>query len=90
MYEKLAVAPWEALGARIEVPALSGQVQASVPPSSQIGRKLRLKGRGIPAYPAGDLYLELVLPPASSPKARELYQARARELAFNPRAGLDL
>ena len=32
--------------------------------------------------------LDVVLPPASNPKARELYQAMARDLAFNPRAGV--
>ncbi|WP_426208404.1 DnaJ C-terminal domain-containing protein [Massilia sp. TWP1-3-3] len=91
VYEKLAVAPWEAaLGAHIDVPTPSGDVQVSVPPGSQSGRKLRLKGRGIPGHPVGDLYLELevVLPPASSPKARELYQTMARDLAFNPRAAV--
>lgn len=85
----LAVAPWEAaLGAHIDVPTPSGPVQVSVPPGSQHGRKLRLRGRGIPGHPAGDLFLvlEVVLPPASSARARELYQAMARELAFNPRA----
>ncbi len=91
VHEKLAVAPWEAaLGAHIDVPTPSGHVQVSVPAGSQSGRKLRLKGRGIPGHPAGDLYLvlEVVLPPATSPKARELYQAMARDLAFNPRAGV--
>lgn len=86
----LAVAPWEAaLGAHIEVPTPSGQVQVTVPPGSQNGRKLRLKGRGIPGHPAGDLYLvlEVVLPPATSARARELYQTMARDLAFNPREG---
>ncbi len=89
--EKLSVAPWEAaLGAHIDVPTPSGHVQVSVPAGSQSGRKLRLKGRGIPGHPAGDLYLmlEVVLPPATDPKARELYQAMARDLAFNPRAGV--
>lgn len=89
VFEKVAVAPWEAaLGERIDVPTPSGPVEVSVPAGSQNGRKLRLKGRGIPGHPAGDLYLELevVLPPASSERARELYQAMARELAFNPRA----
>lgn len=91
VFEKLAVAPWEAaLGAHIDVPTPSGQIQVTVPAGSQSGRKLRLKGRGIPGQPPGDLYLvlEVVLPPASSPKARELYQAMARDLAFNPRAGV--
>jgi len=64
----------------------------TVPAASQSGRKLRLKARGIPgnaANPAGDLYLllDVVLPPATTDKARELYQTMAREMAFNPRAG---
>jgi len=87
----LPVAPWEAaLGARIDVPTPSGAVQVSVPPGSQSGRKLRLKGRGIPGHPGGDLYLvlEVVLPPADSARARELYQTMARELAFNPRGAV--
>jgi curved DNA-binding protein len=91
VFEKLAVAPWEAaLGAHIDVPTPSGQVRVTVPAGSQSGRKLRLKGRGIPGHPAGDLFLvlEVVLPPASSAKARELYQAMARDLAFDPRGGM--
>lgn len=85
----LPVAPWEAaLGAVIEVPTPSGQVSVTVPAGSQHGRKLRLKGRGLPGHPSGDLYLELevVLPPANSARARELYSAMARDLAFNPRS----
>ncbi len=91
VFETVPVAPWEAaLGAQIEVPTPSGQVSVTVPPHSQGGRKLRLKGRGIPGNPAGDLYLllELVLPPAHSERARALYETMARELAFNPRAPL--
>ena len=90
VFETLAVAPWEAaLGAHIDVATPSGQVQVSVPAGSQAGRKLRLKGRGIPAHPPGDLYLvlEVVLPPASSDRARELYRTMARDMAFNPRSG---
>ncbi|MES2015758.1 MAG: DnaJ C-terminal domain-containing protein [Pseudomonadota bacterium] len=90
VFETLAVAPWEAaLGADIALVTPSGQVTVSVPAGSQSGRKLRLKGRGIPAKPPGDLYLvlEVVLPPASSARARELYRAMARDMAFNPRAG---
>lgn len=85
----LPIAPWEAaLGADIEVPTPSGQVRVKIPPGSQAGRKLRLKGRGLPSNPPGDLYLELsiVVPPANTPQARALYEAMARELAFNPRA----
>lgn len=88
VYENVPVAPWEAaLGASISVPTPTGPVEVMVPPGSQSGRKLRLKGRGIPAAQPGDLYLilDVVLPPASSERARELYQAMARDLAFNPR-----
>jgi curved DNA-binding protein len=88
VFESVPVTPWEAaLGARIDVPTPSGTVEVRVPAESQTGRKLRLKGRGIPGDPAGDLILilEVVLPPAASARARDLYQAMAREMAFNPR-----
>jgi curved DNA-binding protein len=88
VYQNVPVTPWEAaLGANIAVQTPSGQVEVTVPPNSQAGRKLRLKGRGIPARTPGDLYLilEVVLPPADTERARELYAQMARELAFNPR-----
>jgi curved DNA-binding protein len=88
VYEKLPVAPWEAaIGAAITVPTPVGKVQVNVPPGSQAGRKLRLKGRGIPGQPAGDLYLvlEVVVPPATTDKERALYETMAREMAFDPR-----
>jgi curved DNA-binding protein len=93
VYQNVPVAPWEAaLGAGISVPTPSGTVEVTVPAGSQSGRKLRLKGRGIPAVVAGNprpgnlyLILDVVLPPAESARARELYQAMARDLAFNPR-----
>lgn len=89
VYATVPVATWEAaLGAGIAVPTPSGEVEVSVPAGSQTGRKLRLKGRGIPAHPHGDLYLvlEVVLPPADTDKARALYETMARDMAFNPRA----
>jgi curved DNA-binding protein len=89
VYETVPVTPWElALGGDIEVATPSGKVTVTVPAGSQSGRKLRLRGRGIPGKEAGDLYLllEVALPPANTDKARELYQTMARELAFNPRA----
>ena len=90
VYVDLPLAPWEAaLGAKVKASLPVGAVEVSVPEGSQNGRKLRLKGRGIPSAPPGDLYLvlEIVLPSATSAKARELYEAMARELAFDPRRG---
>jgi curved DNA-binding protein len=65
-------------------------VDLSVPAGSGTGRKLRLKGRGLPAAEPGDLYavLKVVLPPQTGPEADRLYREMAEKLPFNPRAGL--
>lgn len=91
LYLTLPVAPWEAaLGAQLTAPTPAGKVEVSIPAGSQTGRKLRLRGRGLPAAEPGDLYIELkvVLPPADDPKAAELYRKMASELRFNPRLHL--
>ena len=88
VFATLLVAPWEAaLGTSLTIPTPSGQVQLKVPKGSQSGRKLRLKGRGIPSSEPGDLYfvLNVVLPPANTDKARQLYESMARDIPFNPR-----
>jgi curved DNA-binding protein len=85
----LRVAPWEAaLGAVVPIELPDGTLKIRIPAGAQSGRQLRVRGRGIPANPPGDLLLEIkvVLPDASSPKARELYETMARDLAFDPRA----
>ena len=87
----LPIAPWEAaLGATVKAPTPTGVVEVKIPPGSQSGRKLRLKGRGIPGEPAGDLYLvlDVVLPKADTEQAQQIYHTMARELAFNPRQAL--
>jgi curved DNA-binding protein len=84
----LPVAPWEAaLGASVSTPTLGGPVDLKVPAGSQSGSKLRLRGRGLPGPTPGDqlVVLKVVLPPASTPAARELYERMRRELAFDPR-----
>jgi curved DNA-binding protein len=91
LYLDLPLAPWEAaLGARVKVPTPEGIVDLTIPSASTAGRKLRLKGRGIPGKPGGDLYvvLQIALPPADSESARRLYRTMQQELAFNPRTGL--
>lgn len=90
LYLNLPVAPWEAaLGAVIPVDMPDGErLKVRIPEGAQRGRQLRVRGRGIPGDPPGDLLLEIevVVPPATSPEARELYEKMARELAFDPRA----
>ena len=91
LYVTLPVAPWEAaLGASVKVPTPGGSVQVRIPAGAQQGKRLRLKGRGLPGSPSGDLYmvLQIALPPANSERARELYRTMARELKFNPRESL--
>jgi curved DNA-binding protein len=91
LYLDLPLAPWEAaLGARVKVPTPEGIVDLTIPSASTAGRKLRLRGRGIPGKPAGDFYvvLQIALPPADSESARQLYRTMQQELAFNPRSGL--
>jgi len=87
----LPVAPWEAaLGTTIAIGLPAGhQVKVRIPEGAQSGRELKVRGKGIPGEPPGDLYLiiQVVLPDASRPQARQLYETMQRELAFNPRAG---
>jgi len=91
VYIELPVAPWEAaLGAIISVPTPSGEVSLKIPEASSSGKKLRLKGRGIPAKAPGDLYvvLQVALPPAKTEKSRQAYEALKEACNFNPRSGM--
>ncbi len=84
----LPVAPWEAaLGAMVAVNVLDGNLKVRIPEGTQSGRQLRLNGKGIPSNPPGDLLLEIqvVLPPANTAKAKQLYETMAREFTFDPR-----
>ena len=87
----LPVAPWEAaLGASVTVPTPGGQVELRIPAGSKSGARLRLRGRGLPSDPPGDLYavLQVVLPPADTDAAKAAYEAFAAATPFNPRSGL--
>jgi curved DNA-binding protein len=80
LYVDLPVAPWEAaLGATVTVPTPAGPVGLKVPPGSKPGARLRLRGRGLPATPAGDLYatLQVALPPADTDAVRDAYRSFA-------------
>ena len=88
IYLTLPIAPWEAaLGATVSVPTLAGKVELKIPPASQGGQKMRLKGRGMPGQPAGDQYviLKIIIPHPTTAAAKELYEKMAHEMPFNPR-----
>jgi curved DNA-binding protein len=87
----LPIAPWEAaLGATVPTPTLAGAVDLRIPANAKAGQRMRLKGRGLPGATPGDQYvvLKIVLPPADTAEARELYERMQRELPFDPRAEL--
>lgn len=87
----LPLAPWEAaLGATVKAPAPNGPVELKIPADSAGGRKLRLKGLGIPGTPPGDFYviLQIALPSADSEAGKAAYRELEKALKFNPRAGL--
>ena len=73
----LAVAPWEAaLGATVSVPTLGGAVDLKIPADSESGRKLRLRGRGLPGTPPGDQIVELEI---LAPRVHDDAQRKAYE-----------
>jgi curved DNA-binding protein len=92
VYLDLPVSPWEAeLGATVKTPTPSGIVDLKVPPHSAAGKKLRLKGRGIPGKTPGDFYvaLQIALPAASTEAEQDFYRGMSEHFrSFNPRAGL--
>jgi len=89
VYLDLPVTPWEAaLGAQVDAPTPDGRVQLGIPSGSAPGRKLRLKGKGLPGNPPGDMYavLHIVAPPATTEASKEAYAALARAFPhFDPR-----
>ncbi len=92
VFVDLPLAPWEAaLGATADVPTPEGTVQLTIPKGSQAGRKLRLKGRGLPGKNPGDLYavLAIVQPKADSEASQAAYESMAKAFSdFKPRAHL--
>lgn len=89
LYMTLPVTPTEAaLGAQVQVPTPAGSVvEVTVPPNARGGMKLRLKERGLPGKPSGNLYLllEIALPPATTESARTAYMQLSKAAPFNPR-----
>jgi len=85
----LPVSPWEAaLGATVPVPTLAGEVDLRIPAGTQSGRKLRLKGRGMPGQPPGDQLVEVSIrvPVPDSDSQRQAYEALRTQFAqYDPR-----
>ncbi|MDR6235460.1 curved DNA-binding protein [Pseudomonas oryzihabitans] len=83
------LAPWEAaLGAKVQVPTLDGQIMLSIPAGSQSGARLRVRGKGLAGKGGqGDLYalLKVVMPPKGDEETQALWRQLAERAAFDPR-----
>jgi curved DNA-binding protein len=92
LHMALPVAPWEAaLGATVPIDTPGGEVKVKVPPGSSSGRRLRLRGQGMPnpRGQPGDLYAEvqIMVPKRLSRRERELFEELANASRFDPRSG---
>jgi curved DNA-binding protein len=87
---EVPVTPWEAaLGATVEIPIMGGSVNLKIPPGTQSGQKLRLRGKGLPrkGNERGDLIasVKIVVPTSQTAREKELFEELAKVSSFNPR-----
>lgn len=90
LYEA-TLAPWEAvLGTNLSVPTLDSKVNIRIPPGTQNGQRLRVRGRGLPrrAGGASDLIVvtKVEVPEHVDESERKLWEQLARESRFTPRS----
>src|SRR3954447_4738346 len=90
LYASLPLAPWEAaLGAAVRVDTPGGSATINVPAGTSTGRRLRLKGRGLPNRrgEAGDFYAEaeIRVPSSLTPEERRLFEELRERSTFDPR-----
>ncbi len=91
LYLELPIAPWEAaLGGHVVMPTPDGKVDLRIPKNARSGQKLRLKGKGLPGHPSGDIFatLKIINPKVETDEARAFFQRMAKEMPFDPRAHL--
>lgn len=90
VYLNLPVTPWEAaLGAKVTVPTLKGNIAMNIPAGTQSGAKLRIKGRGLGKEDkAGNQFavVQIHLPPSDTDEAKAFYESMAEKMPFDPRA----
>ena len=90
VYTELRLAPWEAaLGASVAIDTPGGEAKVTVPAGTSSGRRLRLRGSGLPnrAGRAGDLFAEakIIVPARLSDAERQLFEQLAATSGFDPR-----
>ncbi len=91
----LPLAPWEAaLGTKVTLPTLEGKISLSIPPNTQSGKKLRIKGKGLKGRESkdnaitGDLFaiVKVVMPTSIDEKEIHLWRELEATANFDPRA----
>jgi curved DNA-binding protein len=92
LYHDVDLAPWEAvLGTTVVAPSFEGAIQVRIPPATNHGAQLRVRGHGLPkgrGGERGDLYVvtNIQVPPRLTEKERTLWEELSRTSRFNPRA----
>jgi len=93
LHTSLSLTPWEAaLGAKVPVRTLDGQVSLTIPAGTQSGQKLRLRGKGLPQRnqpeQRGDLFIQIkiVVPDPLTDEERQLFESLAEQSGFDPRS----
>jgi curved DNA-binding protein len=92
LYVDLPLAPWEgALGASVPVDTPGGEATVTVPKGTSTGRRLRLRGRGLPdpRGKPGDLFAQakIMVPRKLTKEERHLFEELAGTSKFDPRRG---
>jgi len=83
--------PEAALGAKIEVPTIDGRAQLKIPPGTQSGQKLRMRGKGVPSAThegaRGDeiVTVEIVVPHLRDERSKEILREFAKLNPEDPR-----
>jgi curved DNA-binding protein len=89
LHHELELAPWEAvLGTNVSVPTLDGPVNIKIPPGTQAGQRLRVRGRGLGREEQrGDLFVEVRIgvPANVTENERRLWEQLGKESSFRPR-----
>lgn len=86
----IEISPWEAaLGAKVHITTIDGRINLTIPPGTQSGQSLRVRGKGMPIAPGrfGDLlvHVRIVVPKHLSARERQLFEALSKESRFDPR-----